>query len=346
VAAPDDAGISDAGPGGATVTCRAPTAFAAANLGFVGDLGPTDSGGGDSGPVRPLAGSATFAVTSTGVDLSISVTGCAGNVGGTGYAISIHEGPDCSDAGLQSPGWDVPRGEGITNLHCTGTTGVGLDYYTRADTDPKPWTIGGPDSSNLLGHVVVVQDPTTMAPVACGTIGAAPGDAGSSARTLPAITLAELTGICLFQNSPLRSGADAGCPDPVAMAVCGCDHCNLSACLGTCSDYLTCAEQQPDACTSGCVLDAVCGACLSNMTQCIFGFCPGAVSCAPALIDGGACAQLEACCATQRDGGDAPCLAVVRQIEPLGGDVNCASGMHDWDFVTHFASNPPCDFDQ
>jgi hypothetical protein len=58
-------------------------------------------------------------------------------------------------------------GEGIPDIHCTGTTGVSrgtrdsLDYSLR-------WTIGTMDESDLLGHVVVVHDGADR--IACGKI--------------------------------------------------------------------------------------------------------------------------------------------------------------------------------
>jgi len=29
--------------------------------------------------------------------------------------------------------------------------------YTRLATDPKPWTIGGPTASNVVGHPIIVH---------------------------------------------------------------------------------------------------------------------------------------------------------------------------------------------
>jgi hypothetical protein len=40
------------------------------------------------------------------------------------------------------------------------------------------------------------------------------------------------------------------------------------------------------------------------------------------------------------------CLATVKEIEKLGGDPSCIGSMHDQDFLTHEAYDPPCNFDQ
>jgi len=45
-----------------------------------------------------------------------------------------------------------------------------------------------------------------------------------------------------------------------------------------------------------------------------------------------------------KQGDFAPmCFDLVHLLENLGGDINCASAMNDWDFVTHIPV--PCEFD-
>jgi hypothetical protein len=75
------------------------------------------------------------------------------------------------------------------------------------------------------------------------------------------------------------------------------------------------------------------------------GFCLEKLACPAPLVPGGPCAVLEACCASQRDGG-AACFAGVSQLEKYGGDPSCAAAMHDWDFLTNGPNDPPCNFDQ
>jgi hypothetical protein len=297
-------------------------------------------GGADSGMASPIAGTATFSTTPTEVDLSVSVTGC---VNGDPYPVIIHEGAACTSALLQDPEWDAPRGEGILGLTCTGNSGVGLLYYARPSSDPKPWSVGGPSSSDVIGHVLVIHDPATMQPLACGTIAAAPEDADASTTGGPvpsALIRAQLAGLCLYRTiSPTGQ-----CPDPETLAGCACTHCDLSTCLSQCSDYVTCLEGEPDAgCASSCSMDATCAACGNDMLRCLLGFCPDAVECA-VPTPGGPCSQVEACCARQGPRAQ-QCLGMVEQIAKLGGDTSCIGTMHDWDFLTHEAYDPPCDFD-
>jgi hypothetical protein len=84
--------------------------------------------GTDAGVAIPIAGNATFATTPSGVDLSVSITGC---VSRREYPVIVHEGAACASAMLQGPDWDAPRGDGLPSLTCTGTSGVGLLYYAR-----------------------------------------------------------------------------------------------------------------------------------------------------------------------------------------------------------------------
>ena len=96
----------------------------------------------------------------------ISLSGC---VDGKSYPIHIHQGDSCDSVSAQGGHWDPPRGEGVANLDCEG--GMASLTYTRASSDPKPWTIGDPAESNVVGHVVVVHDPDQSATrIACGKI--------------------------------------------------------------------------------------------------------------------------------------------------------------------------------
>jgi hypothetical protein len=45
----------------------------------------------------------------------------------------------------------------------------------RTTTDPKPWTVGPPAESNVIGHVMVLHDPDMPTKrIACGEIKAQP----------------------------------------------------------------------------------------------------------------------------------------------------------------------------
>jgi hypothetical protein len=352
--------MADSNAMSSELSCPAPSSIATVQLEPVAptDSGALDGGPNDAGPLdaasaAPIVGTATFAAVTSGVDLTISITGCAwSGPFGTGYPVRIHEGMDCSVAGVSSADWDTTRGEGISNLSCTGTSGVGLDHYSRSNGDAKPWSVGGAAASNIVGHVLVVHDPNTMQPLACGAIvlgqGPASGDGGAGATGSVKYgvgLLAQLAGLCLFQSFVVAD-ASPDCPDPRKVAACACEHCNLSACIPACSAYSACLAGQADGCASSCSPDPSCESCLNPMSQCMFGFCEDTFQCAPPPTPGGPCTELEACCATQRDGRAPGCLAFVQGIEKLSGDPGCLGTMHDWDFLTNGVNDPPCIFDQ
>lgn len=325
---------------GSTCPAGGPKAVAVLDP-FTTPASPSDP---DSGVASPVMGTATFATNLSGVDLTISITGCV-NGNGNAYPVRVHEGAACTSTVLQGPDWDVPRGEGIASVTCTGTSGVGLAYYTRPDNDPKPWSVGGPSSSDVVGHVLVIHDPATLQPLACGTIereadagvslDASSLEGGSVAR---ADIRAQIAGLCQYKMlSPTPA-----CPVPEQVANCACTHCGLSACLAACSDYATCLEGEPDACAGSCPVDPPCADCMSGMQQCLLGFCLDAVACA-VPTPGGPCSKVEACCAMQGPRAQ-ECLAVVQKIEKLNGDPSCIGLMHDQDFLTHLAYDPPCTF--
>jgi hypothetical protein len=300
----------------------------------------------DAAIPSPVAGTAVFATTASGVDLKIKITGC---VNGSAYPVVIHEGAACTSATLQGPEWDPPRGEGIAGLTCTGNSGVGLLYYSRPNGDPKPWSVGAPSSSDVVGRVLVIHDPSTMEPLACGTIAPAPDDAGASTAAPPsdagaipsAAIRAQVAGLCEYRSfSPTPQ-----CPDSEKLTDCACTHCDLSACLSQCSNYTACLAGQPDAgCAAACPVDPVCTECRSDIFECLLGFCPDVVSC-NVPTPGGPCSEVEACCAMQHGPRAQQCLAAIQSIEKLGGDQTCIGLMHDGDFLSHAAFDPPCNFD-
>ena len=126
-----------------------------------GDL----TAGGSAAPRLPVRGMIAFRKISGGVNMTISLLGCAD---GKSYPIHIHEGASC-DPMSQGAHWDPPRGEGIPDLECQGFRASAS--YTRASSDAKPWTIGDPAASNVVGHVMVLHDaddPTKR--IECGQI--------------------------------------------------------------------------------------------------------------------------------------------------------------------------------
>jgi hypothetical protein len=298
-----------------------------------------DAGAGDAGTPLPITGAATFVTTSEGIDLTVHVNGCAD---GRPYPLLLEDGPDCNGVAPQGPGLDGGN-DGFAQLTCTGHSGVGTLWYTRLPSDPNPWTVGGASASDIVRRVVVVEDPVTMQPVACGPIvlvadaGAPPPPAGAFVPALG--PLAQVAGMCevpSFSSNP-------GCPDPAKVAACACTHCDLSACLNDCTDYVACLESEGGTCSSDCPTSPACSDCMSRTGQCLIGFCLDDVGCGQPT-PGGPCTRLRACCATQGPRAQS-CLNAVTLVEKLGGDPSCAGLMMDQDFLMNTAYDPPCDFD-
>jgi hypothetical protein len=297
----------------------------------------------------PVYGRATFSETADGVDLEVQFRGCA--LINSAYPQVILAGSDCSDAAMLGAHW--AHGEGIPAAMCTGTTGQGRTFYTRSKTDDNAWTIGKPDSTNLLGHVLVVYDPDTLQPAACGVIGraddiATPATMTTTMTTPPSLAArAVVAGMCLSQMI-VRDNQNA-CPDPTQLTQCASAHCELDACLATCASFTACVDHNitPDADACGgmwkCSLDEACATCQGNITQCTFGFCSDVVACASPVSPDGPCAKLEACCAMQGDDSAQSCLDTVHLIEKLSGDPSCYGAMHDWDTTAHL--KVPCMFE-
>ena len=85
----------------------------------------------------------------------------------------IHEGTGCAAAD-QGMHWDPPRGENIGvggdgQITCLADM-TGSLTYTRVGTNPKPWTIGPPQASNIIGHPIIVHGMTATQRHGCGVI--------------------------------------------------------------------------------------------------------------------------------------------------------------------------------
>jgi hypothetical protein len=290
----------------------------------------------------PLTGTAMFSQTVSGVDLTIHIVGCDL---GKMYPVFIQEGADCADATLLGAHWDSPRGEGVAPITCTGTSGGGRAFYTRSKRDQKPWTIGRPDVSNLLGHVLVLYDPKSLQPIACGEISRT-ADVAPVAQPTGGVgpgpeIRAQIAGLCLTR-SIVRDNVQA-CPNPIELDKCASEHCELDACVQQCTDYIACLAKDSAPCSVAftCPIDDACAQCQSRVSSCVFGFCADQIACAAPVTPDGPCSQLEACCAMQGDDA-ASCLDTVHLLEKLSGDPSCIGVMQDWDANSHLAV--PCKF--
>lgn len=299
-----------------------------------------------------IHGDGTFTETAAGVDLEFQVRGCANANNAKSLPLMIVEGGDCSAASLLGPHWDGARGEDIPAASCIGASGGGRTFYTRLQSDPKPWTVGTPEASNVIGHALVVYDPETLQPKACGVIGRAPDK--ERAAPMSASTggpsedaRAVISSLCLGRMIVRDNAQD--CPNPKELNACASMHCEVDACLETCSDYTACLDQQvstgTDICQAAlvqCQVAQDCSTCIGNINRCVVGFCLDQLACAAPIMPGGPCSQLEACCNMQSDAEAQPCLDEVRALEKLSGDPSCYGAMRDWDTTAHL--KVPCMF--
>jgi hypothetical protein len=299
-----------------------------------------------------IDGEGTFTETATGVDLALHVLGCENVNFAKQLPIVIMQGGDCSAATLLGAHWDSPRGEGIPATGCVGNGGH--LSYTRANSDAKPWTVGTPDASNVIGHAFVVYDPETLQPGGCGVIGRAPDkvqapattsmDAGSGPSEL---ARAAIAGLCLGRMF-VRDNTQE-CPNPKELNACAATHCELDACLETCAEYTACLDQQVnagtdicEATTVQCQITQACSECSASINQCVLGFCADQVSCAAPVTPGGPCEQLEACCNMQGDDDARSCIELVHTLEKLSGDPSCYGAERDLVVTAHL--KVPCMF--
>jgi hypothetical protein len=287
----------------------------------------------------PVEGTATFRTTPTGVDLVVVLNNCRKPYA---YRVVLYAGSDCSTIEADSQPWDGTRGVLSTKDYCFASPA--RLYEARTNSDPKPWTIGGPAISNLIGRTIAVHDPDTNEPLACGTIQAPDEALATNASALPTLrpeVIAQMAGMCLFGPIvPLNDEAPGACPRLENVARCALDHC-VAGCLEDCLDYAACLEQASMTCSAECQPQGECAMCLGTGTLCMFGFCQSEIACAPAPTPGGPCTELRECCARQGPLTES-CNYYAGLMERLSGDTSCRGALYDWDVNTHFTYRSPC----
>jgi Cu/Zn superoxide dismutase len=117
-----------------------------------------------------ITGTATFVASGANVTITVALENCPAGV----HPLHVHAGTGCGSVQEQGLHWDPPRGE---NIGPNGTINCGADMkgmltYTRLGTDPKPWTIGPPTASDVIGHPIVIHGvgETSMVRHGCGVI--------------------------------------------------------------------------------------------------------------------------------------------------------------------------------
>jgi hypothetical protein len=288
---------------------------------------------------EPVTATATFAATSSGVDLTVVMRGCAG---AAEKPLRILEARNCSDVAAASAIWGGERGGGMPGVLCTsGSSGEGVLRYSRRAVLPEHWAIGGGSIHDVVGHAIALFDPATAAPIACGVI-----ERGEDRRlvALPpeneapsTDARAQLAGLCLARLT--AGGASGACADASALTACAAEHCELGACVERCAGFTACLDSSPDPCNATCETSAECAECQAAATSCAFGFCGDRIACPAIPKPDGPCSQLFACCTLQGEGAGA-CLEVARLIANVAGEASCISALADWDVVSHM--HVPC----
>lgn len=140
--------------------------------GGVGGAGAGGAGGAAGAGGKPamddspseVTASAVFMPRGDGIQVGIAISKCES---GKSYPVSIQDGTGCAGEMMQGKVWDAPRGAGIPDVPCDGSTLM----YTRSASDPKPWSIGAPMTSNVVGRLLVMYDPADHEkPIICGAI--------------------------------------------------------------------------------------------------------------------------------------------------------------------------------
>jgi Cu/Zn superoxide dismutase len=141
-----DAG-TDSGSGGSKSDAAAADGEAGTSAKASANITPLTGG--------TITGTATFTQSGANVTLTVTLANCPPGV----HPMHIHAGTGCADAD-QGVHWDPPRGENIGSgtgeITCMADSTATLTY-TRLGTDAKPWTIGAPAASDVIGHPLIVH---------------------------------------------------------------------------------------------------------------------------------------------------------------------------------------------
>jgi hypothetical protein len=164
---------SAAGKGGSTAAAGTPASssgaagVSASTAGSPATTATATAGAGGMLAPASITGTATFSSSSSGVNLTVMVSGCNS---GKEYPMHIHTGTSCESVASQMGHWDMTRGEGIPSIKCGGKQGATMTMRTTADM-ATAWSVGDGSATDVIGHVVVIHDaddPTQR--IACGQI--------------------------------------------------------------------------------------------------------------------------------------------------------------------------------
>ncbi|MDD9939219.1 MAG: hypothetical protein OXT09_36870 [Myxococcales bacterium] len=104
---------------------------------------------------------------------------------------------------------------------------------------------------------------------------------------------------------------------------CTMEMCEINTCFeGVCADLIECAQDAADACDSGCTPTAECSECLTETGLCAFENCFDLLDCGGSEA-GGACDQLDECCASLDDTTKGICEQAASAAS-AAGDAGCS----------------------
>ena len=136
-----------------------------------------------------------------------------------------------------------------------------------------------------------------------------------------------LAGACTMTSGTDTSTATQ-CTGLTEYTSCVRSMCGLDGCLqGDCKDFEACTVSAADPCNNDCTPSATCTTCLGTIGSCAVDLCFDKLACGT-RVTGGACDQLEACCATTMDttvcpqiklletAGDEGCMGILSSLCP------------------------------
>lgn len=281
---------------------------------------------GSNGPIA-LWGVADLWQHGEAVTLRLKIRACKP---GAMYEARVHAGTDCSERTLAAETWSA--GEGIGAFGCTPNGDLFAHYARRADNE-KPWTIGGSDSTNVVGHAFTLVDIAAERPVTCGVIERAPDAPFSSTTDTAGPTLqirGAIAGVCLFDRQVPEVRPD--CPDYGAATTCASTYCELNRCIDSCATLVQCLAQAhgQDICTAAftCELSDDCTRCQSDVLRCEVDLCLDTLTCAEPASKDGPCSKVQQCC-TMNEADSASCLELTKNLAHFG-DAECQRLLDNW----------------
>jgi hypothetical protein len=152
-----------------------------------------------------------------------------------------------------------------------------------------------------------------------GNAGSGSGNSGSGSTSDPDDAIAE----CMVEQMMGTSTTD--CDGIEEYSACVEDMCDVQDCTNRgCQTYFDCVQDAEDPCMpTGCALPTGdCAACLADVGTCTLDNCFELIMCGETAA-GGACDELDGCCAAQPDSMRMLCEQAASGARAAGGDNFC-----------------------